>query len=336
MADERIPPSRPAPTRRRASTRRREPPRRRPARPAPPSRRSRAPAPPLPRPRNAAGGLGARARASPRSRCCCSRSARCSSSRCPARSPPGSSPLRARGRSSAARRRSATARRPRRCGSRRIGVIAGVAAAVVFIALLAVGLRLRAVPRRPRARARGAPRAASDGVRTSVDGAADGPRSSSGGSAALGPARLPPPRDAESLHQAVPHDRRPDPGAARGLAGDGRRRCSTTGRPPSTSSTSACSAACPHVFATANPVLAFAASGSGAMESAVANLVRPGTKALALRRGQVRRALDPAVRGLRRRPRRATSPAGASASTPAEVDRLLSRAPGRRGRLRAR
>jgi serine---pyruvate transaminase len=40
------------------------------------------------------------------------------------------------------------------------------------------------------------------------------------------------------------------------------------------------------VFATANPVLAFAASGSGAMESAVANLVRPGTKALALAAGK--------------------------------------------------
>jgi aspartate aminotransferase-like enzyme len=42
----------------------------------------------------------------------------------------------------------------------------------------------------------------------------------------------------------------------------------------------------PAVFATANPVLAFAASGSGAMESAVANLVRPGTKALALAAGK--------------------------------------------------
>ncbi|HKH18624.1 MAG TPA: alanine--glyoxylate aminotransferase family protein, partial [Solirubrobacteraceae bacterium] len=42
----------------------------------------------------------------------------------------------------------------------------------------------------------------------------------------------------------------------------------------------------PGVFATANPVLAFAASGSGAMESAVANLVRPGTKALALAAGK--------------------------------------------------
>jgi aspartate aminotransferase-like enzyme len=42
----------------------------------------------------------------------------------------------------------------------------------------------------------------------------------------------------------------------------------------------------PAVFRTANPVLAFTASGTGAMESAVANLVRPGTKALALAAGK--------------------------------------------------
>jgi aspartate aminotransferase-like enzyme len=42
----------------------------------------------------------------------------------------------------------------------------------------------------------------------------------------------------------------------------------------------------PQVFATANPVLAFAASGTGAMESAVANLVRPGTPALACAAGK--------------------------------------------------
>ena len=42
----------------------------------------------------------------------------------------------------------------------------------------------------------------------------------------------------------------------------------------------------PHVFGTENPVLAFAASGSGAMESAVANLVRPGTPALACAAGK--------------------------------------------------
>ena len=50
-------------------------------------------------------------------------------------------------------------------------------------------------------------------------------------------------------------------------------------------------------------VLTFAASGSGAMESAVANLVRPGDKVARRRGRQVRRALDRARRGLRRRPR---------------------------------
>ena len=40
------------------------------------------------------------------------------------------------------------------------------------------------------------------------------------------------------------------------------------------------------VFETQNEVLTFAASGSGAMESAVANLVRPGTKALVARCGK--------------------------------------------------
>lgn len=42
----------------------------------------------------------------------------------------------------------------------------------------------------------------------------------------------------------------------------------------------------PQVFQTANPVLAFAASGSGAMESAVANLVRPQTQVLACATGK--------------------------------------------------
>jgi aspartate aminotransferase-like enzyme len=42
----------------------------------------------------------------------------------------------------------------------------------------------------------------------------------------------------------------------------------------------------PGVFVTVNPVLAFASSGSGAMESAVANLVRPGTRALACAAGK--------------------------------------------------
>jgi aspartate aminotransferase-like enzyme len=42
----------------------------------------------------------------------------------------------------------------------------------------------------------------------------------------------------------------------------------------------------PQVFRTENDVLLFAASGSGAMDSAVANLVRPGTKALACAAGK--------------------------------------------------
>jgi aspartate aminotransferase-like enzyme len=42
----------------------------------------------------------------------------------------------------------------------------------------------------------------------------------------------------------------------------------------------------PYVFQTENPVLAFAASGSGAMESAVANLVRPGAPVLACAAGK--------------------------------------------------
>jgi aspartate aminotransferase-like enzyme len=42
----------------------------------------------------------------------------------------------------------------------------------------------------------------------------------------------------------------------------------------------------PAVFQTENPVLTFAASGSGGLESAVANLVRPGTRALACAAGK--------------------------------------------------
>ena len=42
----------------------------------------------------------------------------------------------------------------------------------------------------------------------------------------------------------------------------------------------------PKVFQTANDVLTFAASGSGAMDSAAANLVRPGTKVLACAAGK--------------------------------------------------
>src|SRR3712207_9289496 len=42
----------------------------------------------------------------------------------------------------------------------------------------------------------------------------------------------------------------------------------------------------PYVFQTDNDVLAFAASGTGAMESAVANLVRPGAPVLACAAGK--------------------------------------------------
>jgi aspartate aminotransferase-like enzyme len=42
----------------------------------------------------------------------------------------------------------------------------------------------------------------------------------------------------------------------------------------------------PHVFRTSNDVLAFASSGSGAMESATANLVRPGDRILACAAGK--------------------------------------------------
>ena len=54
------------------------------------------------------------------------------------------------------------------------------------------------------------------------------------------------------------------------------------------------------VFGTANEVQVFAASGTGAMESAVANLTRPGAGAGGQLR-QLRRALGQAVRRLRRR-----------------------------------
>ena len=70
----------------------------------------------------------------------------------------------------------------------------------------------------------------------------------------------------------------------------------------------------PCVFQTENPVLAFAASGSGGMESAAANLVRPGAPVLACAAGKFGErwielatptAADRALRaGLGRAPRR--------------------------------
>ena len=55
------------------------------------------------------------------------------------------------------------------------------------------------------------------------------------------------------------------------------------------------------VFQTQNEVLIFAASGTGALESAVANLIAPGDVARGRLLRQVRAALGRAVRRLRRR-----------------------------------
>ena len=83
----------------------------------------------------------------------------------------------------------------------------------------------------------------------------------------------------------------------------------------------------PDVFVTRNPVLAFAASGSGALESAVANLVRPGTKALACAAGKFGErwiALCEAYGAELVR----HEPGWGVRLDPAEVDRLLERNPG--------
>ena len=83
----------------------------------------------------------------------------------------------------------------------------------------------------------------------------------------------------------------------------------------------------PGVFATANPVLTFAASGSGAMESAVANLVRPGTKALALAAGKFGErwiALCEAYGADLIK----HEPGWGTRLDPAEIDRVLERNPG--------
>ena len=71
----------------------------------------------------------------------------------------------------------------------------------------------------------------------------------------------------------------------------------------------------PNVFQTENDVLVFAASGSGAMESAAANLVRPGTPVLAAAAGKFGERWLELARPTATRSS-ATSRAGASASTP--------------------
>ncbi len=55
------------------------------------------------------------------------------------------------------------------------------------------------------------------------------------------------------------------------------------------------------VYRTQGQVLLFAASGSGAMDSAVANLVRPGERVAVVVVGRVRRALGEDLRSLRPR-----------------------------------
>ena len=82
------------------------------------------------------------------------------------------------------------------------------------------------------------------------------------------------------------------------------------------------------VFQTEREVLMFAASGTGAMESAVANLVAPGDAVAGRLLRQVRPALGRALRGLRRRASRISRPNGASGSTPTEVERALADAGG--------
>ena len=89
----------------------------------------------------------------------------------------------------------------------------------------------------------------------------------------------------------------------------------------------------PKVFQTSNDVLAFAASGSGAMESAAANLVRPGTPVLAAAAGKFGERWielaeahgDDVVR---------YEPGWGERLDPAEFDRLLTENPEHRRRLR--
>ena len=83
----------------------------------------------------------------------------------------------------------------------------------------------------------------------------------------------------------------------------------------------------PGVFATSDPVLVFAASGSGALESAVANLVRPGTKALALAAGKFGERWIGLCQAYGAE-LIAYEPGWGVRLDPAEIDRLLERNPG--------
>ena len=82
-------------------------------------------------------------------------------------------------------------------------------------------------------------------------------------------------------------------------------------------------ASCPGVFQTSNDVLTFAASGSGAMDSAAANLVRPGKPVLACAAGKFGERwieLCEAYGGETVR----YEPGWGERLDPAEIDRLLS------------
>jgi aspartate aminotransferase-like enzyme len=83
----------------------------------------------------------------------------------------------------------------------------------------------------------------------------------------------------------------------------------------------------PGVFRTANDVLAFAASGSGGLESAAANLVRPGTKVLACAAGKFGERWIELCEAYGADLVR-YEPGWGARLDPAEIDRLLSDNPG--------
>ena len=145
-----------------------------------------------------------------------------SCSRCRARSPPGS--LGAQGRRRLERGETAAGRRARPRAALwlgRVGVIAGVAAMVVFVVLHRRRLRLRGVPRRPRS---ASSTSAASARTAAASGATASAREPARGSAANlrlrwpdRPLVTPNPFIKQYLMTAGP-----TPGAARRLAGDGR------------------------------------------------------------------------------------------------------------------
>ncbi len=211
----------------------------------------------------------------------------------------------------------------------RIGVVAGIAAGIVLIALLASGFDFDRFRDDLRAGARAAPGAPDQRRPQRGRGAARRDRPL--GSAAPGP---------DPPHASVT----PNPFIKQYLMTAG-----PTPVPPAVSQAMAAPmlyhrapafdelyervlGRLPHVFATRNPVLAFAASGSGALESAVANLVRPGTRALAMAAGKFGerwiQLCEAYGADLARH-----EPGWGVRFDAADVDRLLDRAPRDRGRV---